>query len=273
MNERFTSSSLTISSIRTIAEDELYRAINKPSGVHSASLSAEDQSVATWVHHNFPEHSSVGGPSDGGLTHRLDRETSGVLIAARSQESWLHLRNLFSTKQVIKWYIAICEGCIGSPTTCSAPIAARYRHSKTVTPLSPVQEADPRHRRRFHSIQPASSTFYPLARLAPEGPSLVAVLIDTGRRHQIRAHAASLGHPLAGDTRYGATTHPDVLAGRPFLLHCLGISFVGADEKRKTYLSLDTLPSAITTLVRQAWPAIENEAAHLFSLDDTSLNE
>lgn len=270
MNDHPASSDVAIPAIHGLAEDELYRAIVKPSGVHSVSLTAGDLSVASWLRNHFPEQTSVGGPTDAGLTHRLDQETSGVLIAARSQDAWQHLRGLFSSNRVTKWYVALLEGNLSSSTTCSAAIVTRYRHSKTVITLSREQAAEPHYQRRFHSIQPALSTFFPLAQLTPEGPSLVAMLIKTGRRHQIRAHAASLGHPLAGDTQYGALTHPPALEGRPLLLHSLGVSFVGVDGKRRTYRSLETLPPAITGLVRRSWPSLDIDSAKLFSFSDTA---
>ena len=266
MNERIDVTKEPVSLIHLLSEDELYRAILKPSGVHSVSLSEGDGSVATWLRIHFPEHAGIGSKNDAGLTHRLDLETSGVLIAARSQEAWLHSRELFSRNQVTKWYVALIEGILPAATICTASIATRYRHSKTVTPILPEQAQEPHYRQRFHSIQPARSTFFPLTQIATNGPSLVAVLSETGRRHQIRAHAASLGNPLAGDTKYGAHTHPSVLGERSFLLHSLGISFIGFDGARRTYLSLDTLPAAIATMIEQSWRTIDHDAARFFSL-------
>lgn len=273
MNELVSSPEPASPLIRIIAQDELYRAVIKPPGVHTVALNDGDRSVASWLRHHYPEHTSVGGPTDAGLSHRLDRDTSGVLVIARSQEGWQHLRHLFSTNQVTKWYVAVVEGAPSLPRICSAAIGARYRHSKTVTPLSAERAADLHYRRQFHSIQPALSTFFPLAYLTLDDLSLVAVLLETGRRHQIRAHAASFGHPLAGDTQYGAKTHPTALCGRPFLLHSLGVSFVGLDGERRTYLSLETLPPAITALVKQSWPSLKIDAARLFQFDDRMLTE
>lgn len=271
MNDRIEVTREPVSSIHLLAEDVLYRAVLKPSGVHTASLSKDDTSVATWLCKHFPEHAGIGSISDAGLAHRLDLETSGVIIAARSQETWLHLRELFSRNQVTKWYVALVEGVLPTSTICTAAIATRYRHSKTVTPILPERAGEAPYRQRFHSIQPARSTFFPLAQLATNGPSLVAVFLETGRRHQIRAHAASLGHPLAGDTKYGAKTYPSVLGERAFLLHSLGISFIGFDGARRTYLSLDSLPAAIAAMIERSWHTIDNDGARFFSLPNPPL--
>lgn len=259
------------SSVRLIAEDGFYRVFLKPSGVFSSSKIAEDRSIATWIERNFPDQTSIGNDGDCGLAHRLDEETSGVLVSARSRESWVHLRSLFSTDRVLKWYVALVEGRLSVPMTCSAPIASRYRHSAKVVALpdSPARSTSSAH--LFHSVQDALSHFYPLVTFEDSESSLVAVMIKTGRRHQIRAHAASLGHPLAGDTLYGGTHRTPLIQNRAFLLHSLGVSFTGIDGVQRSWCSFSSLPDEVAQATRSGWNAIcHDEAAWLQPLVSAS---
>ncbi len=247
--------------IRLIAEDGLYRVFLKPPGVFSSSKIAQDRSIATWIERNLSDQACVGNDRDCGLAHRLDEETSGVLVSARSDESWVHLRSLFSTDRVLKWYVALVEGQFPAPVTCAAAIASRYRHSAKVVALPDAAAGGTSSAHLFHSVQSALSHFFPLSTFEDSQTSLVAVLIKTGRRHQIRAHAASLGHPLAGDTLYGSTARPRLIKDRAFLLHSLGISFTGIDSIQRSWCSTASLPDEVVQATRSGWSAIAHDEA------------
>jgi 23S rRNA-/tRNA-specific pseudouridylate synthase len=265
------------SPIRLLTEDELYRVIIKPTQIHSAALTQFDNSIASWIRTLYPEQAHIG-EGDCGLAHRLDWETSGLLVSAKNPTAWNHLRELFSKNLVIKWYIALTEGAMSDKQICSASIGSRYRHSKKVSVLSNFSAEISPSRGNFRTLQPAESTFFPLQKITLPSAidsdtytnqelSIAAILLGTGRRHQIRAHASFIGHPLVGDTLYGSTTQLPQSAHRPFLLHSLAISFIGLDEKRRSYLSLDYLPNEIAEIVKKKWPAIEHESIKLFSID------
>jgi 23S rRNA pseudouridine1911/1915/1917 synthase len=260
------------SPIHLLAEDDLYRVFIKPPKIHSATLNQSDDSVASWISAVYPDQANIG-KGDCGLAHRLDWETSGVLVSAKSAAAWNHLRDLFSKNLVIKWYIALTEGALSGNQICSASIGSRYRHSKKVSVLSDSGLEISPSLRHFRTLQPAESNFFALQNISlptdsdtstKQEASLAAVLLRTGRRHQIRAHATFIGHPLVGDTLYGSTTQLPQSHHRPFLLHSLAISFVGLDKKRRSYLSLDYLPSDFAEIVKKKWPTIEHESIALF---------
>ena len=123
-----------------------------------------------------------------GIVHRLDKDTSGVLLAAKTAEAQQRLITLFSTRQIHKEYLAICLGNPGSGEI-NAPIR---RH--------------PVHRQQMAVIEGGKSALSKFNVLAYDGKlSLVCVVLETGRTHQIRVHLKHHGFPVLGDTLYG---HP-----------------------------------------------------------------
>ncbi|HUV37371.1 MAG TPA: RluA family pseudouridine synthase [Patescibacteria group bacterium] len=140
--------------------------------------------------------------------HRLDRETSGVLVIAKTRRAARTLSDAFSTGRVEKRYLALVEGT-PSPGSGSISLPLRVmkgRHS-TAEPVAGGKRAETR---------------YLLLRTTSGGQSLLEVRIATGRTHQIRAHLASLGHPVAGDRRYGEGKRPP---GTRLCLHAWKITF------------------------------------------------
>jgi 23S rRNA pseudouridine1911/1915/1917 synthase len=154
-----------------------------------------------------PECATVADdPREGGLVHRLDTDTSGVIVAARTRDAWLALRHAFATRQVEKRYLALVAGHAPPRAEVSVPLA----------------QAGPRVRAADDdaAAQPAHTE---LERLADGvDVSLVLAVSRTGRRHQIRAHLAWLGYPIVGDTLYGGPPAP---AGAPgHFLHAAALS-------------------------------------------------
>jgi len=172
-------------------EDPHLVAVDKPAGlvVHPGA----GRTTGTLVHRllaRFPELAAVGGPGRPGIVHRIDRGTSGVLLVARTPESYRSLVRAFAGRAVDKRYLGIVRG---SPRrdegTVEAPVG---RH--------------PRERKRMAVVargKPATTGWRVLART--RGASLVEFRLHTGRTHQIRVHAKHLGHPLLGDAAYGGT--------------------------------------------------------------------
>jgi 23S rRNA pseudouridine1911/1915/1917 synthase len=184
-------------------EDEYLLAINKPAGmvVHPGPGHPSGTFVNALLGHcKDIESDDTLRP---GIVHRLDKETSGVLIAAKTSAAHQKLIEQFSSRQVLKTYLAIC---MGRPRTgvLSAPIGRHPAHRKEMTVLPDGKEA---------------ITDFQL--LAAQDPfSLVLAKPKTGRTHQIRVHLKHLGTPVVGDSIYG-TTRPD--AGR-HLLHAYRLS-------------------------------------------------
>jgi 23S rRNA pseudouridine1911/1915/1917 synthase len=163
-------------------------AIAKPAGIPSQPLKAgELGTVSNALAHRFPECAAIGDdPRDGGLAHRLDIGTSGVLIAARTAEAYRALRDAFGGGLVSKTYLAIVEGRPVS-RECDAPLTQR---GKRVV----VDHTDGLAAYTQFEVVSASATH-----------ALVRCNAQTGRMHQVRAHLAHVGSPLTGDTLYGGT--------------------------------------------------------------------
>jgi len=172
-----------------VYEDDDLIAINKPSGmvVHPATGNWSGTFVNALLFHckNLLQ-TGLGDPLRPGIVHRLDKDTSGILIAAKTSKAQQRLIELFSSRKVYKEYLAICLGNPGNRTV-DAPIG---RH--------------PIHRQQMKVIEggkPAVSIIQSIAH--DEKLSLVQVIIETGRTHQIRVHLKHCGTPVLGDTLYG----------------------------------------------------------------------
>jgi 23S rRNA pseudouridine1911/1915/1917 synthase len=166
-------------------------AIAKPDGVPSQPLRAgELGTVANAIAQRWPECAALGGDvRDGGLVHRLDIGTSGVLIAARTAGAYRALRDAFGAGRVAKTYLAIT---CGRPVarSCDAPLAQRGK--RVVVDHTEGLEA---HTELF--VEQATSTH-----------ALVRCEARTGRMHQVRAHLAHVAAPIAGDSLYGGAPLP-----------------------------------------------------------------
>jgi 23S rRNA pseudouridine1911/1915/1917 synthase len=196
--------------LRVLHEDDALIVVDKPAGVPSVARGPDDRdTLANALVTRYPDLRTVGGRFEGGLVHRLDTATSGVIAAARSMYDWNAARRQFRSGSVGKLYVALVTGTIRRSASIAAAIGAERGR--------PMQRAYPRGRQpKRGRAQPASTRFRPLAVF--HNTTLLAVRITTGVRHQIRVHLASLGHPIVGDTLYG-----DESAGRAerLMLHAI----------------------------------------------------
>lgn len=188
-------------------------AVYKPANKHSvrtresAAETAED-SVAEALLKENPKAALIStNPDDGGLVNRLDFETSGVLIGAKSRDIWLKLHELFKNEKVSKFYCALLNGRAPHSSTVGGYIGGVYRGSKKVRVYTKMPYSNSR-------ALPAHSEFKSLSYDRENGITLALIKIRTGRRHQIRAHAKSIGHPILGDSLYG-----DAAPGEALCLH------------------------------------------------------
>ncbi len=203
-------------SIAVLYVDDDLLVLDKPAGLPSHALRADEtRTIANFLLARYAELAGVGKSAlEPGLVHRLDTDTSGVLLVARTPDAYRALRQQFTAHAVTKEYLALVEGDVTTPGEVRVPIAhdRRNRRKMRVCPRQPAPHARGR----------AAVTWYrPLQLL--HGATLLQVRIATGVMHQIRVHLASIGHPILGDRIYNRT--PGRSVPPRHLLHACRITF------------------------------------------------
>ena len=197
--------------VEVLYEDAAVLAVNKPAGlaVH-AGAGLHAGTLVNRLVHRFGKLSQLGGEMRPGIVHRLDKDTSGVLLVARTDAAHRALAAQFAGRTVEKIYLALVHGSVRADSgRIEKPIARDpVRRTRMTARLESGREALTSYtvRQRFDKF------------------TFLEVKIGTGRTHQIRVHLASIGHPVAGDRVYGARA-ADAAAPRLFL-HAWRIGFV-----------------------------------------------
>jgi 23S rRNA pseudouridine1911/1915/1917 synthase len=186
--------------LRFVYDDDDLCVIDKPPGlvVHPA-VGHETGTIANALLFRFPAL-SVGGERRPGIVHRLDKDTSGLLVVAKHDESLRALAAQFQQRTVDKRYVAVCSGVPGEVGVVFDVVTGHARHGSDRRRFStrlPVPDTDDAR----GGVRRAASRF--CVRAAGDGIAVVDVELLTGRTHQIRAHLADRGHPLLQDGLYG----------------------------------------------------------------------
>jgi len=200
--------------LEILYEDDDVVAVNKPAGmtVHAgAGAAAAGGTLVNALLHRYRQLGAGGDSSAAalrpGIVHRLDKETSGVLVIARTDAAHRHLGEQFRRRTVRKTYLALLHGRLkGDSGSIELPIARDPRRRTRMTARRREGRAASTRWRALLRIESG-------ARAARTAFTLAEVDLLTGRTHQIRVHFSALGHPLVGDTLYGAPAQPRAGAG------------------------------------------------------------
>ena len=185
--------------IKTIYEDNDVLVVDKPSGIvvfpEGQTLKNEEKTLIDYLTEQFSSLKDVGEPPRYGIVHRLDKDTSGILLVAKTNEALIFLQKQFKNREVEKKYVCLVEGVIKEEEDEIKTLIAR-------------SQKDGRKQRVYigNATHPGSAreaiTYYRVLERFKDYTFLEAD-ITTGRRHQIRCHFSYLKHPIAGDKLYG----------------------------------------------------------------------
>jgi 23S rRNA pseudouridine1911/1915/1917 synthase len=217
--------------LNIVYEDEDLAVIDKPAGllVHSAPK-IQEKTLADFLVERYPEIKNVGDPvkppvgGNGagdplrpGIVHRLDRETSGLMVVAKNQATFEFLKNQFQERKVEKRYLALVWGLVVKDEgQIILPIGRSRKFGRQAAGF------------KAKNIRPALTEFKVRERFADF--TLLDVYPKTGRMHQIRAHLAAIGHPVAGDRLYAKKKSGEAGLGRQFL-HAYFLKFTAPGGK------------------------------------------
>ena len=216
--------------ISIVYEDENLLALNKPASIitHPKNISDTQDSVTSWLIEKFPDIKNIGEPfiasgsevPRAGIVHRLDKDTSGLLIVAKNNEAFFYLKNLFQERKIKKHYLALVNGRPKEPKgIISAPLGRiGLKRTTQIIGNKLIDKKD-------------AETKYKILKNYKDY-TLLEVSPKTGRTHQIRVHLNSIGHPVAGDPIYGfKKSSPPSNLNRLFL-HAFKMELTAPDGKK-----------------------------------------
>jgi 23S rRNA pseudouridine1911/1915/1917 synthase len=224
-----------------VFEDDHLLVVDKPAGmvVHPAAGNRDGTLVNALLHHCAGRLSGIGGVARPGIVHRIDKDTSGLLVVAKTDRAHEGLAAQFARHDIHRLYLAIVAGVPNPPA--GTVVASLARSSSNRQKMAIVEEG-----RGKRAV-----THYRLVRALRES-ALTECRLETGRTHQVRVHMASLGHPLLGDPVYGRTrpAHREILKNLGFRRQALHAAELGlVHPVSKENLSFKSpLPSDIQEL-------------------------
>ncbi|GAB6170349.1 RluA family pseudouridine synthase [Clostridium carnis] len=220
--------------LNIIYEDEDVAVINKPQGmvVHPAPGNYTGTLVNAILYH-CKDLSGINGVIRPGIVHRIDKDTSGILVIAKNDEAHNNLAIQFKDHSIKREYYALVEGKFNKlEGTIDKPLG---RHKKERLKMAIIDDGK------------RAVTHYEVLEQYNNGTSLVKCKLETGRTHQIRVHMASIGHPLVGDPLYGLKKQKFKLNGQ--VLHAKTLGFI--HPRTKEYMEFDSeLPKYYNELLQ-----------------------
>jgi 23S rRNA pseudouridine1911/1915/1917 synthase len=198
--------------VPVVYEDAELLALNKPAGMDCHGFSGrDDDSLANFLLARWPELSGIGKSRwEPGLAHRLDRETSGVVLVAKTQAAFDDLCRQFRRRAVMKKYLALVWGNVDEAGTISFPLAHDSKDERKMQAIVVPGQRAPKGR-----VWPALTRYRKVCE--QRGLTFLELEMETGVTHQIRAHLAAIDHPIVGDALYGAEGRETLELRRHFL--------------------------------------------------------
>ena len=230
--------------LAVLFEDQHLLVIDKPAGlvVHPAAGNLDGTLVNALLHHCAGKLSGIGGVARPGIVHRIDKDTSGLLVVAKSDVAHEGLAKQFAAHSIDRRYLAIVSGIPGtSEGRIDAPLARSAANRKKIAIVEGARGK--RAVTHWKLLEPL------------KGAALVECRLETGRTHQVRVHMASIGHPLLGDPVYGRAgkSHGKLLGELGFrrqALHAAQLGFTHPVTKNRLSFS-SPMPPDIQELKRQ----------------------
>jgi 23S rRNA pseudouridine1911/1915/1917 synthase len=221
-------------------EDDAILVLDKPGGMATHGFSGRDHStLANFLAAKRPELIGVGrSPWQPGLVHRLDGETSGLVLVAKSQDAFDHLARQFRLRQVHKSYLALVWGETAARGEIKLPLAHEVRDKRRMTAVAAGV-----HGKKTWQATTRYERLGTVHRL-----SFLKVEMETGVTHQIRVHLAVIGHPIVADTLYGVAD-ADMLGLKRHFLHAWKLDFAHPTEGRAVQLKSD-LPMELREVLK-----------------------
>jgi len=213
--------------IKTIYEDDNIIVIDKPAGILVHPVLNEKNTLLDFLKIKY---------LDAQLVHRLDKDTSGLMVAAKNEKTYAWLKSQFLNREILKKYLALVHGILKDKKGIIAKSISKSRKrggSQTVAPIGKRREAIT----RYEVIKEF------------ENYSLLEVSPETGRTHQIRVHLASIGHPIVGDEKYKFKRQPVLKGLNRQFLHASYLQFKMPDGNIKELRS--ELPEDLTKILEK----------------------
>jgi 23S rRNA pseudouridine1911/1915/1917 synthase len=220
--------------LTVLYSDDRIVVIDKPCGlvVHPGAGNREGTLAAALLY-RFPEISGLGPAERPGIVHRLDKETSGVMVVARSPEAYASLQKQFKDRDVRKVYLGLAWGKMPPEGHIDRPIGRHTKHGQRMS----VRTRKPRPAETFYKVREEF-----------KGMSFLEIRPVTGRTHQIRVHLAATGHPLAGDSRYGRRKEEPKFPR--LFLHAHRLSFIHPGTGERVEFTSE-LPSGLANILEK----------------------
>lgn len=218
--------------MKIIYQDENLLVIDKPAGwiVFPEDESKNESSIIEETVKDFPELKKAGESPRYGAIHRLDKDTSGVLLIAKNNDSLKFFQEQFQEKKVIKEYWTLCVGRVLDKKGIIDTFMSRAPGDRR------KQKAHPPYDLSIKGATRKAVTTYEVLKNF-ENYTLIKVLPQTGRKHQIRCHMAYLHHPIAGDPLYGFKNQPQPEGLERQFLHARGLKIKMPDGQEREFIS------------------------------------